>query len=103
MFCSVRFAPHGSQENSRAAFYSEVRCETYLTAVRSPPLSEIPLAGTSGIFRDVTGKQGMPVIMEVVREIVILIATSEVPAAFALTHSSSLSLSVKHSLQIDYY
>lgn len=53
------------------------------------------------IFNVVTRKLGMLAFIEVDHEFVICIATSKVSAAFALTDSSSLSLSCKAAFSID--
>lgn len=56
-------------------------------------MSEIPLAVTSGIFSGLTGKLDI-LIIEVEHKFVILLATSEVSAAFSLSHSSTRAPSV---------
>lgn len=60
-----------------------------------------PVAVILGIFNVVTRKLGMVAFIEVDHEFVICIATSKVSAAFALTDSSSLSLSCKAAFSID--
>lgn len=92
---------------SRAVYWWELETRittqrlTYYQPLVLPLLVEILQAVTSGTYSGVTGTLDVLVITEVDHEPVIFIVTSKAAAAFTLTHSSSLFLSVKKPSSVD--